>query len=134
MEIIRKENDKIMYKSYDVTLEFFGFQEDLEKYMHPLVNPKRDIDNVKIKYFLKRLGVKKPKDDIVIYDEHIDYIDELCFTIEINKKEDEEIVIDFINEIYKKAYKKINDIRNMGVNLKIKVSHGNLYRNEGWCL
>ena len=122
-----------MYKSYDVTLEFFGSQEDIEKYMHPLVNPKHDIDNVKIKYFLKRLGVKS-KDGIDIYDEHIDYMDELCFTIEINKKEDEEIAIDFIYEIYKKSYKKINDIRNMGVNLKIKVSHGNLYRNEGWCL
>ena len=123
-----------MYKSYDVSLEFFGSQEDLEKYMHPLINPKHNIDNVKIKYFLKRIGVKKPKDDIDIYDEHIDYIDELCFTIEINKKEDEEIVIDFIYEIYKKSYKKINNIRNMGVNLKIKVSHGKLYRNEGWNL
>lgn len=122
-----------MYKSYDVSLDFFGSPEDIKKYMHPLVNPKCDIDNVKIKYFLRRIGVKL-KDGIDIYDEHIDYIDELCFTIEINKKEDEEIVVDFINEVYKKTYKKINDIRNMGVNLKIKVSHGNLYRNEGWCL
>lgn len=115
-----------MYKSYDITLEFIGSLYNIKEQVYPLVNPEHDADNVDLDYFLKKLEIE-PKDGIEIYGGYIDYSEELSFTIDINKKENEMVALDFIYEIYKKIYNKIGEFKEMEVDLIIRVIHGDLY-------
>lgn len=114
-----------MYKSYDITLVFFGSPENIKKHVYSLVSPKNDKDNVELGYFLKRLEIK-PEEGIKIYGGYITYTDELRFMVEINKKEDEMAALDFIHEIYKKLYKKFIELM-LEINLVIGVCRGDLY-------
>ena len=117
-----------MYKAYDITLEFLGSPEDIMEKVIPLVDPEFEsiVDMAK---FLKKLNIESPKEAIKICGdgEYNDYVDHLMFTIEINKREDEMAALNFIYEIYKKIYNKINEFKDMEVNLILRVSHGDLY-------
>lgn len=114
-----------MYKSYDIALEFLGSPEDIMEKVILLLDPEFE-SIVDMTEFLIRLNIEPPKEGIKICGdgEYLDCIDELIFTIEIDKKEDEMPALDFIYDIYKKIYNKIGKFKDMEVNLIIRVSHG----------
>jgi len=122
-----------MYKSYDVTLEFLGSPADIMEKVIPLVDPEFPGNLVDMIEFLKKLNIKQPKESIKLCGdaEYVEYTDELLFTINIDKKEDEIVALDFIHDIYKKVYSKIGEFeKDMEVDLILRVSHGDLYYNE----
>jgi len=122
-----------MYKSYDVTLEFLGSPTDIMNKVYPLIDSEFPCNLVNMTKFLKKLNIEPPKEGIKIhgYDGYNDYFDHLTFAIEIDKKEDEMVALDFIHEIYKKVYNKIGEFKDMEVNLIIRIYHRSLYHKEG---
>lgn len=107
-----------MYKSYDITFEFCDNARNIKENVLPLISPTHDIDNVDMEYLLKKLEIE-PKEGIEIYGEEVNYTDELNFSIDIKKKEDEMPALDFIHEIYKALCKKCSIL---AIDLRIGVT------------